>query len=153
MPINISTLPPLCEPCILGKQANMVVPKSCKGQRVTKLLEKVHSDIMGPEDVWTPIGDLYALNFIDDLSQKDWVYPIHNKADAVIKFHKWEALVKAKTGCQVKIYCMDNGGEFTSQSFEGYLHAAGVRHKVTTPYTSAHNGKAERNHHTILSQA
>ena len=120
---------------------------------MTKLLEKVHSDIMGPEDVWVPTGDLYALNFIDDFSQKNWVYPIFNKADAVIKFHKWKALVKGETGYQVKINQMDNGGEFTSRSFEGHLHAAGVRHKVTTPYTSAHNGKAERNHHTILSQA
>jgi len=26
MPINMSTLPPLCEPCILGKQAKVAMP-------------------------------------------------------------------------------------------------------------------------------
>ena len=45
---------------------------------------------------------------------------------------------------------MDNGGEFTSKCFDEYLCTAGVRHEVTSPYTSAHNGKAERNHCTIL---
>jgi len=76
MPINMSTLLPLCEPCILGKQDKVTIPKCHEGQRATKLLEKVHSDIMGLEDVWTPTGDLYALNFIDDFSQNNWVYPI-----------------------------------------------------------------------------
>ena len=62
MPINMSTLPPLCEPCILGKQAKVVIHKHHEGQRATKLLEKVHSDITGPEDKQTPTEDLYALN-------------------------------------------------------------------------------------------
>src|SRR6266481_7340264 len=61
MLINMSTLLPLCESCILGKQAKVAMPRQRKGVRATKLLEKVHSDITGPEDVWTPTGDLYAL--------------------------------------------------------------------------------------------
>jgi len=76
MLINMSTLPPLCEPCIFGKQAKVAILKHHKGQRSTRFLEKVHLDIMGPEDIQTPTGDLYALNFIDDFSQKNWVYPI-----------------------------------------------------------------------------
>src|SRR6266481_9171351 len=151
MPINMSTLPPLCESCILGKQAKVAMPRHREGRRVTRLLEKVHSDITGPEDVWTPTGDLYALNFVDDFSQKNWVYAIRHKSEAITKFREWKALVEAETGHQVKIYRTDNGGEFTSRRFEDYLRTTGVRHEVTAPYTSANNGKAERNHHTILS--
>src|SRR5882672_5856873 len=99
MLINMSTLPPLCEPCILGKQAKVVIPKCREGQRTAKLLEKVHSDIMGPEDVQTPTGDLYSLNFIDNFSQKNCVYPIRHKANAVAKFHEWKALIEAETDC------------------------------------------------------
>jgi len=153
MPINLSTLPPLCEPCILGKQAKTVIPQQREGVRATKLLEKVHSDITGPEDVRTPTRDLYALNFVDDFSQKNWVYPIRHKSNAVVKFREWKALVEAETDSQVKVYHTDNGGEFTSKHFEDYLHTAGVQHEVTAPYTSAHNGKVERNHCTILSHA
>src|SRR6266481_233691 len=153
MLINMSTLPPLCESCILSKQAKVAMPRHREGRRVTRLLEKVHSDITGPEDVRTPTRDLYTLNFLDDFSQNNWVYAIRHKSEAITKFQEWKALVETETGHQVKIYCTDNGGEFTSRRFKDYLHTTGVRHEVTTPYTSAHNGKAERNHRTILSRA
>ena len=54
----------------------MPVPKKQEGGRAKKLLERVFSDIMGPEDVQTPHGKLYTLDFIDNYSQKAWVYII-----------------------------------------------------------------------------
>src|SRR6266481_273204 len=50
-------------------------------------------------------------------------------------------------------YRTDNGGEFTSQAFKQHLRTTGVRHEVTAPYTSAHNGKAKQNHCTIFNRA
>ena len=49
MPINLSTLQPICEHCILGKQTKVPMLKSREGMRVKSKLEIVYSDIAGPE--------------------------------------------------------------------------------------------------------
>jgi hypothetical protein len=68
------------------------------------------------------------------------------KSDAVKIFKSWEAKVECSSGCQVKVYCIDNGGEYTLNDFENYLKKHGVEYQVTTPYASAQNGTTERSH-------
>ena len=51
MPTNLSIAPATCEHCILGKQTKTAVSKVREGARSKGLLEKVFSDITGPEDV------------------------------------------------------------------------------------------------------
>jgi len=63
-----------------------------RGWKATRPLEKVHSDITGLEDVHTPAGELYALNFIDNFSEKN-----KHKHKAAGKFCEWWALVEAET--------------------------------------------------------
>jgi Integrase core domain len=153
MPVDLSRLPQLCKHCVLGKQTKTPVPKKREGKKATRLLEKVHSDIMGPEDVHMPDGGLYALNFIDNYSDKTWVYILKKKSDATPRFKEWCAIVEKETGLSVQIYRTDNGGEFKSSEFEHYLSEQGIRHQVTAPYTSAHNGKSERCHRTLFNRA
>ena len=43
----------------------------------------------------------------------------------------------------------DNGGEYDSKDFEGYLQSKGTRHELTIPYSPAQNGVAERINRTI----
>src|SRR6266481_3008034 len=114
MPIDLSILPPISESCVVGKQTKNQIPRVREGRKATRLLKKVHSDITGPEHMHTPAGELYALNFIDDFSEKNWVYPLRHKHEAAQKFCKWQALVEAETAHKVMTYRMDNGGEFTS---------------------------------------
>ena len=121
MPIDPSILPPICESCVVSKQTKNRIPQVHEGRKATRLLEKVHSDITGPEHMRTPSGELYALNFIDDFSEKNWVYPLRHKHEAAQKFHEWRALVEAETAHKVTTYHTDNGGEFTSQAFEQHL--------------------------------
>ena len=153
MPTNLSTIPPICEHCILGKQTRTPVPKVREGGRAKWILEKVFSDITGPEDVQTPHGGLYTLNFIDDFSQKTWVYVLKHKDDAITHFKEWKALVEWETDLTVKIFRTDNGGEYTSREFEKYLKERGIAHQTTAPYSSAQNGKAERLHRTLFNRA
>jgi transposase InsO family protein len=84
-----------------------------------------------------------VLNFIDNYSDKIWVYPLKKKSNTVTKFREWKAVIKKETRLEVKTYCIDNSSRFTSGNFEQYLREAGIRHKVTAPYSSAQNGKAE----------
>jgi transposase InsO family protein len=74
-----------------------------------------------------------------------------NKVGATFK--EWKVMVERETGHQVRIYQTDNNGEFTSKDFKKYLHKASIKHQLTTPYTSAENGKAERCHRTLLNRA
>ena len=70
MPTSLDYLPQICEHCVLEKKAKTPVPKLQEGRRAKKLLEKVFSDITGPEDIQTPNGKQYMLNFIEDCSDK-----------------------------------------------------------------------------------
>src|SRR5882672_6020726 len=153
MPVDLSTLPPICEHCVTAKQTKTPVPKTGGGERAKMRLEKVHSDIAGPEDVGTPYGEKYMLNLIDDYLGMAWLYPLKKKSDALAVFLEWKALVENESGEHIKLFCTDNGGEFTSDSFALYLHGKGIWHQMTAPYTSAENGKSERLHRTIMNRA
>jgi hypothetical protein len=73
MPTNLSTLPAICEHCVLGKQTKKPVSKLQEGGRLKWLLGIVYSDLMGPQDVRI-VGGGYILNFIDDCSDMLWIY-------------------------------------------------------------------------------
>ena len=109
MPVDLSTLPPICEHCVTTKQTKTPVPKTRGGKRAEKKLEKVHSDITGPEDVGTPYGEKYMLNFVDDYSGMAWIYPLKKKSDAFASFQEWKALVENETGEHVKVFHTDKG--------------------------------------------
>jgi transposase InsO family protein len=153
MPVDLSTLPPLCEHCVIGKQTKTPVPKARQGEKAKRRLEKVFSDITGPEDVGSMSGDRYVLNFIDDSTSMSWLFPLKKKSDAVAAFKEWIALVERESNEKVRIFRTDNGGEYTSDDFETYLKHEGIRHETTAPYTSAENGRAERCHRTIMNRA
>ena len=143
MPTSLAYLLQICEDCILSKQTWMPVPKLQEGGRAKEVLEKFFSDITRPEAVKTPHGELYTLNFIDDYSQKCWVYTLKWKSEAFDWFKDWKELVERETKRKVQIFHTDNGGEYSSKEFEGYLRHQGINHQVTAPYTSAQNGKAK----------
>src|SRR5882724_8126975 len=133
MPVNLSTLPPICEHCVTAKQTKTHALKTRGGKMAEKKLEKVHSDITGPEDVGTPYGEKYMLNFVDEYSGMVWIYPLKKKSDTFVLFQEWKALVENETGKHVKVFRTDNGGEYTSESFPQYLHNKGINHQTTTP--------------------
>ena len=153
LPTSLAYLPQICEHCVLAKQTRTPVPRLWEGGRAKRLLEKVFSDITGPETVKTSHGKLYTLNLIDDYSQKCWVYTLKQKREAFDHFKDWKELVKRETGKKVRIFHMDNGGEYSSKEFEGYLQWQGINHQVTAPYTSAQNSKAEWLHWTLFNRA
>src|SRR5882724_5847123 len=68
-------------------------------------------------------------------------------------FSAVEGPCRKQTGKHVKIFCTDNGGEYTSESFARYLHNEGIHHQTTAPHTSAENGKSEHLHRTIMNHA
>lgn len=114
------------------------------------MLSMVYSDVCGPIEVES-LGDRkYFLTFIDDASNKLWVYFLKTKDEVFQHFQEFHAMVERETGKQLKCLCTDNGSEYTSNAFEVYYTNRGIRHETTVPDTPQHNGVAERMNRTIL---
>ena len=138
----------LCEPCLEGKHRRKPFKESTSRSRAP--LELVHSDVCGKMESRSLSGCEYMVTFIDDYTRYTWTYPIRRKSDVFGKFIEWKAMVEKSTGQKLKKLRTDNGGEYVSNEFEGYLKEEGVRHELTVPKNPEQNGAAERANRTIM---
>jgi transposase InsO family protein len=152
MPVDISSLPPKCDHCILGKQTRASVPKVREGVRAVRPLEHVFLDLCGPMSVPSRSGRLYSMNVIDDFSSYVWSLPLRNKSEALPVFQAWHKTVENQSNHRLATLVTDNG-ELTSNAMTQYCSEHGITHLFTAPYTSAQNGRAERLHRTLLTKA
>jgi hypothetical protein len=144
-----------CDSCILGKQSKTPVPKKQEegiGHRATRKLEKVWIDLSGPHHVTSYSGFNYAINIVDDYSSFSWTILLKLKSDALINLQNWERAQEVETGLRVGTYRTDNG-ELKSHDMAKWLASHGTNHQYTAPYTSAHIGRVERLHCTLMAKA
>ena len=87
---------------------------------------------------------------MDDKTHYIWVYPLKTKDEVFERFLEWKALVENVSGKKLKRLRTDNGGEYTSKRFEGYLKSCGIQHEKTIPKTPEQNGVAERLNRTLV---
>src|SRR6266571_5157681 len=152
MPIDLSALPPRCDHCALGKQSRSPVPQTREGNKAEKRLERVFVDLCGPMAVTSRSGNVYSMNLIDDFSSYVWSVPLRSKSEACEPIQTWHKAVATQTGDKLRILVTDNG-ELVSSNVRDWCNAEGIDHQLTAPYTSAHNGRAERLHRTLLGKA
>jgi hypothetical protein len=76
---------------------------------------------------------------IDDTTNHTDEYILKYKPDALEIFKEWNALREKEWGTQVKRFCTDGGGDYTSQKFAEYLKSEGILKETTTPYTPQSN--------------
>ena len=145
MNINLSSPPPKCEHCILGKQTRSSVPRMREGPRATKPLERVYVDLCGPMSIASRSNHLYSMNIIDDFSSFVWSLPLHSKDEAAPALKAWLFGLEVQTPHRLKSFITDNG-ELASLQIQHWCSQKGILHLLTAPYTSAHNGRAERLH-------
>ena len=60
MPIDLSSLPPKCDHCTLGKQSRSPVPKTQEGSKAEKRLKRVFVDLCGPMAVSSRTRNAYS---------------------------------------------------------------------------------------------
>ena len=138
----------VCEACIGGKQSKSPFEQS---RAVTLMpLELVHSDVCGKMGQKSLGGAEYFLTLLDDKTHYAWVYPLKTKDEVFQYFKEWQVEVENFTGHKVKTLRTDNGGEYTSNSFQAYLKTCGIRHELTIPKTPEQNGVAERLNRTLV---
>ena len=146
--------PPKCEFCVLGKQTKTPIPKSCEegpGHRAMRKLEKVWVDLSGPH-LKSRTSNEYVMNIVDDYTSCVWSIPLKGKGDAFADLIAWERARELETGLKVGTYITDNR-ELKSNNMREWLASRGTNQLFTAPYTSAHNGRVERMHRTLMAKA
>ena len=107
MPIDLSSLPPKCDSCALGKQSRSSVLKKREGDKADRRLGRVYVDLCGPMAVTSRSGNLYSMNVIDDFSGYVWSIPLRTKADAASSLQIWHKAVTVQSGETLKILISD----------------------------------------------
>lgn len=145
-----------CESCQFGKAHALPFPLS--NYRATKRFDLIHTDLWGPAPIPSVEGYRYYALFLDDHSRYLWLYPLKQKSDIVHAFNHLLSVIKTQFGCTIKSVQSDNGGEYTP--IHNICSQLGITTRLSCPYTSAQNGRAERKHRhvveiglTILAQA
>jgi transposase InsO family protein len=92
------------------------------------------------------------MNLIDDFTSYVWTLPLRTKSEAILVFRGWLAAVHNQSGHRLTYLITDNG-ELSSRSMTAFCSEQGITHHFTAPYTSAHNGRAERLHRTLFEKA
>eukprot|EP00253_Pinus_taeda_P018830 PITA_18830 len=60
----------------------------------------------------------YVLTFIDDFSHFTWVFFLKLKSKVFECLIEFKALAENKSGCKIKILCIDNGGEYVNKDVQ-----------------------------------
>lgn len=83
-----------CEFCKEGKQIRSPFPSS--GNRVSNILDHIHSDLCGPMKIASIGGAKYFPTFTDDFPRKLFVYFLKSKSDAISTFKDFKQFVETQ---------------------------------------------------------
>jgi hypothetical protein len=131
----------LCHACQLGCHTRL--PFSSSTSCTTKPFELIHCDL------WTsPIASVsgykYYLVILDDHTHYLWTYPLRLKSDTFDALSSFFAYVSIQLGSTIKNVQCNNGREFDHSTTRSFLLTRGTLLRMSCPYTSPQNGKAER---------
>ena len=111
---------------------------------MTKPLDLVHTDVMGPFEVESVGKAHYAVLFIDDCMKFFSVYVIRHKSDVADVFREYKREAETLHRRTIGMVRSDNGGEYTSQAFIDICKETGMMQQFTSPGTPEENRTAER---------
>lgn len=134
----------VCLSCASGKKSRGPFPFN--KSKTNDILQLIYFDLCGTMLVKYLGGYLYYITFMDEFSQKTWIFYLKYKDEAFEMFHKFKALIENQIGKMIKVFRSNNGGEYTSNEF------IKVRIKKTTmvPYNPEQNGGDERKNKAIM---
>ncbi|KAI8435453.1 hypothetical protein MSG28_003756 [Choristoneura fumiferana] len=138
----------LCTGCIYGKTHRQTFGTR---ERAKEPAEIIHADVCGP---FQPSFNKfrYFVLFKDDFSKYRHVYFLRQKSEVHLKLRQMLHECKV-AGHSVKEFLSDNGGEFDSENVRCILRKAGIRQRLTMPYTPQQNGLSERENRTLVEAA
>jgi transposase InsO family protein len=136
-----------CAICIRAKQPRASYKPS--GERAKEPLQLLHSDLIGPVEVESISGCVYATTLLDDHSSLVDVGCFKRKSDTGAWIERKVKVRERATGRKLKVIRTDRGKEYLG-SFEVWLKDRGIRHQASAAYTPQQNGRAERINRTLI---
>jgi transposase InsO family protein len=115
--------------------------------RATRCFDLIHCDLW-TSHVVSVSGSKYYPIILDDFSHYSWTFPLRLKSDTFLAITQFFSFVSTQFGRKVKSVQCDNGCESDNSSSRQFFLAHGVHLRMSCPYTSPQNGKAERMFHT-----
>jgi hypothetical protein len=131
----------LCHACQLGRHVCLLFSSS--SSHATHAFDLVHCDL------WTsPItsmsGYKYYLVVLDDFSHYMWTFLLRAKSETFPTLRHFFVWVSTQFGLTIKAVQCDNGREFDNSVSRDFFLSHGMQLRMSCPYTSSQNGKAER---------
>lgn len=130
----------LCHACQLGHHIRL--PFHSPSLRASNNFDLIHCDL------WTsPIisisGYKYYLVILNDCSHHLWTFPLRLKSDKYHTLANFFSHVRTQFGARIKVVQCDNGKEFDNSSACTFFLTHGAHLRMSCPYTSSQNVKAE----------
>ena len=139
IPCNKSTM--VCHACQLGKHVRLPFSRS---QTVCFVpFQLIHCDLW-TSPVASNSGFKYYLVIVDDFSHFMWTYPLRRKSDTCDILINFFAYARTQFNLPIVSLQTDNGTEFVNSTLVEFLARNGTHLRMSCPYTSPQNGKAER---------
>lgn len=142
-----------CDICPVSK--NTKLPFNHSRPRALNFLENVHTDISGINQVKGLGNESYYILFCNDYSSYRHIYGLteRSKHEVYDVFKKYIALVERQTGCKLKQFTLDCGGEFLNSVLGPELESLGISLHLTAGHTPQQNGVSERGNRTVITKA
>jgi hypothetical protein len=141
----------LCKHCQQGKQTKTRFKS--KEYPMTRPMEIVHTDLVGPTTTKGLKGEKYFMLLVDDYTRMTTVFFLKNKSEAFENFKIYKETVENEMDSKIKCLRSDSGGEFTSKKFMDYCNNHGIKRKFFVSMTPQHNRVVERKNKTVQEMA
>ncbi|GMF45584.1 unnamed protein product [Phytophthora fragariaefolia] len=135
-----------------GKQTVAAFPSGSR-TKASRVLELVHTDVMGPMKTLSKGGAKYVLTLVDDHSRYVEAYFMKKKSEVASKLKEFNAFYETQWGERLKCIRSDNGTEFVNGTVAELCRRNGIMHQRSVPYSPQQNGVAERMNRTIMEKA
>jgi hypothetical protein len=130
-----------CYACQFGKRIRLPFYSSL--HRAEHPFDLIHLDIW-TSPVVSVSGSKYYLIILDDFTHYLWSFSLKLKSDTFTTLSNFFAYVSTQFGRTIKAIKWDNGREFDNSSTRIFLLLNDTQLRMSCPYTSPQNGKAER---------
>jgi histone deacetylase 1/2 len=135
-----------CHHCQLGKHVRL--PFTSSDTPVYFPFQLVNSDVW-TSPVYSHSGYKYYVVFIDAFTHYIWTFLLRNKSEVLDIIRSFFSYVHTQFRLPVIAIQIDNGREFDTNAARVFFAATGTAFRLTCPYSSQQNGKAERILRTI----
>jgi hypothetical protein len=131
----------LCHACQLDRHTRL--PFTTSSSRAKQAFDLVHRDLRS-SPVLSLSGYKYYLVILDEFSHFLWTFPLQLKSNTFPTLTHFFAWVSTQFRRPVQALQCDNGREFDNHASRSFFLTSGVQLRLSCPYTSAQNDRAER---------